>query len=134
MMATAGSGAAPQDGQTLAVPEGPFIDFCPTTEQIEAHLQQYGFDYKPTVACTEDGVELPAGDDDALTAAESEAQLRAALDGATIGPDKDGDPRTVDLVLADGSGGTIFINADDPKEYEDMTIEEVRRMVFGSEK
>lgn len=66
----------------LDLPEGPYIDFCPSTEQIEAHLEQYGFDYKPTVACAEDGVALPdtgAAEASALTAAEVEAQDRAAL-------------------------------------------------------
>jgi hypothetical protein len=131
MMALVGVAFAASGPQ---IPEGPYIDFCPTAEQIEAHLEQYGFDYKPTVACTEDGVELPdngAGEEEALTAAEVEAKDRTALEGAARGPDADGDPRTIEIVYPDGSGGTILISTDDPERFKDMTPEEFLEAVYG---
>ena len=116
------------------VPKGPSIDFCPTTEQIESHLAQYGFDYKPTVSCTEDGVELTgAPAEEQLTAAEVEAQDRASLKGASRGPDVDGDPRTMEVVYPDGSGATILISADNPERFKDMTPAEFLELVYGDE-
>lgn len=118
------------------IPEGPFIDFCPTTEQIEAHLEQYGFDYKPTVACAENGVELPvssAAEEEPLTAAEVEAHDRAILEGAQRAPEKDGDPTSMEIVFPDGSGGTIHISTDTPELLKDMTPAELVRIMYGDE-
>ena len=140
-LVAAGSGLAMMTVEGIAfaasgldLPEGPYIDFCPSTEQIEAHLEQYGFDYKPTAACGEDGVALPdtgAAEAGALTPAEVEAQDRAALEGAARGADVDGDPRTMEIVYPDGSGGTIFISTEDPTRFKYMTPEEFLKVVYG---
>jgi hypothetical protein len=138
MMATAGSGAAPQqvgDAQPAdqaEVPEGPFIDFCPTTEQIEAHLEKYGFDYKPTVACGENGEELEAGESQPVDVDIEREALREALLTATRAPDTDGDPLTMEVVLADGTEVTIQIFGD-PKLFEDMTPANLARGDFPKE-
>lgn len=58
------------DGSTAAsdIPEGPYVDFCPTPEQTQAHLSAYGFDYKPLVACNRDGEVAPSGADSSVAA------------------------------------------------------------------
>ncbi|MGH3039683.1 MAG: hypothetical protein ACRDLZ_09845 [Gaiellaceae bacterium] len=50
------SSTSPESGDRgVGVPEGPFVDFCPTPEQVVSHLQIYGVDYKPTVPCSREG-------------------------------------------------------------------------------
>ena len=135
-LATAGWGATTPPSEATAVdesgvPEGPFIDFCPTQEQIEAHLEKYGFDYKPSVACAEDGKELAPADDAEEGVSEEElfASEKQALLTATRAPDTDGDPLTMEIILADGTRTTIFIDGD-PKLFKDMTPAEYAQIVY----
>jgi hypothetical protein len=113
------------------VPEGPSIDFCPTTEQIEAHLEKYGFDYKPTVACGESGEEVASGveedteSDEVVFAREKERLLRA-----TRGEDVDGDPTTIEIVYADGTESVIFVQAENPTFWKDLTLDEVAELLY----
>jgi hypothetical protein len=54
------SSTSPESGvRGVGLPKGPFVDFCPTPGQVDLHMQVYGFDYKPTVACNREG-ERPA--------------------------------------------------------------------------
>lgn len=128
-MATVGFGAAPQQTE---LPKGPYIDFCPTHEQIETHLEQYGFDYKPTVACTEDGEELAPsnnGGEESVTEEELFAAEKEALLTATRAPDTDGDPLTMEIVLADGTKTTIYIDGN-PEFFKGMTPAEYAKMIY----
>lgn len=114
------------------VPEGPYIDFCPTADQIEAHLEKYGFDYKPTVACGESGQEVTGpGDseasesDDVVFSREKERLLAAKR-----GPDLDGDPSTIEVIYADGTESTIFIQTDNPKYWDSLTLDEIAEILY----
>ena len=136
MMATAGSGATPQqagDAQPAdqtGLPEGPFIDFCPTTEQIEAHLDKYGFDYKPTVPCGENGQELAVGGGSKPVDEEELFESRKKdLLSATLAPDADGNPLTMEIILADGTAAILFID-EVPELYEDMTPAEYAELTY----
>ncbi len=138
MMATAGSGAAPQpvgDAQPAyqaGLPEGPSIDFCPTTEQIEAHLEKYGFDYKPTVTCGENGQEVDAGESHPVDMDKEREALRDALLTATRAPDTDGDPLTMEVVLADGTEMTIIVDGD-PSLFEGISPADLANGNFAEE-
>jgi hypothetical protein len=114
-----------------SVDEGPSIDYCPTTDQVEAHWEQYGFDYKPTVPCGENGEELESVGTVTTTDAEAIAEDRALLESARLGEDVDGDPRTMEIVLPDGSGGTVFISTTDPDHYRNMTPSEFAEEIYG---
>lgn len=131
-IAAAGVAAMAGTEASADLPRGPYIDFCPTTEQIEAHLSEFGFDYKPTVPCGEDGKEAPPGPGDEEQP-DSEEELFAAekqtLLTATRAPDKDGDPLTMEIVLADGTRTTIFIMGD-PKLFKDMTPTEYAELIY----
>jgi hypothetical protein len=102
-----GSPAA-NDASARGVPRGPKVDFCPTPEQTEAHLRRYGFDYKPTVACTRGGRAAPPSrpirddPDDALSDEEACKRDKALLRNAEPLPDRDGDPKTLEGRLSDG--------------------------------
>lgn len=100
--------ATAQESEPEPVPEGPEIAFCPSQEQSEAHLAQYGFDYKPTVAC--EGEELaakpvePMPDDpdgdlggDALM-----EKMADELSRAEPLPDSDDNPNTLEGELPSG--------------------------------
>ncbi len=131
-LALAGVMGVASAGSDANLPEGPFIDFCPTAEQIEAHLAQYGFDYKPTVTCGEEGIQLPAGDPvSPMSDAEVEAHDRAVLEGAKRAPDTDGDPASMEVVLQDGSTAVIFIQTDNPEQFKGMTPAEFVKAVYG---
>lgn len=136
-LATAGSGASPREADTQAVdqtglPEGPFIDFCPTMEQIDAHLDKYGFDYKPTVPCGENGEELKTSADeqgDLMSEQELNDARKQELLSATLAPDKDGSPLTMEMILADGTEAVLFIDGD-PEVYKDMTPAEYAELTY----
>jgi hypothetical protein len=127
--------AVAQDHDDL--PPGPYIDFCPSQEQAEAHLQQYGFDYKPTVACTSEG-EAPVSDasgsadleDQELSDEQRDANEKALLMSARRAPDSDGDPATMEATLPDGRQITIFISTDNPERYRGMTPAEFAEEVY----
>lgn len=111
------------------VPEGPEVDFCPTQEQAEAHLEQYGFDYKPTVECDvpEEGDGDPSGEpapDDNLSSDEADAYYDEQLRAAEPLPDSDGDPTTIEGKLPDGREVTVIVEAGNPEEFEGMDIDE----------
>jgi hypothetical protein len=113
------------------IPPGPSIDFCPTIEQIEAHLEEYGFDYKPTVPCGENGEELTgressAESESSVSMDQSREDLRQALLTARLAPDEDGDPLTMEIVLEDGSEATVHIFGD-ASLFEDVTPAELAR-------
>lgn len=123
------------------VPRGPEVDFCPTPEQAQAHLEEYGFDYKPTVICTAEGeVDVPEGfvqadkePEKKLTKEEERAQLKEEkelLKSAKRAPEKDGDPATIEYVLPNGDEGTIYVQTSRPHLYEDMTPAEFAEEVY----
>jgi hypothetical protein len=116
------------------IPRGPSIDFCPTTEQIEAHLEEYGFDYKPTVACGEDGQEFTgttqAGEAEVSEAARFE-QERERLLTAKRGPDVDGDPRTIEIIYSDGTEAGIIVQTDNPEYWDKLTPKELAEHLYG---
>jgi len=118
------------NGADEGIPPGPRIDFCPTTEQIEAHLEEYGFDYKPTVVCGENGEELGPSEPVDEEAEEAKAELRKSdLLSATRVADNDGDPLTMEIVLKDGTEATIDIDGD-PKIFKDMTPAELAEVIY----
>jgi hypothetical protein len=105
--------------------EGRFIDFCPTTEQTEAHLQQYGYDYKPTVVCGEDGQEaVTSGSSRPIDTEQLLREWREALLHSTRALDTDGDPLSMEIILPDGTETTIqiFGNAD---VFKNMTPQDL---------
>lgn len=129
-VAAAGSGASSSAG--AGTPKGPYIDFCPTLEQAEAHLAEYGFDYKPTVVCGEDGTVISSdtGSEQALTDEEALAKDKALLTSAKRLPDSDGDPTTMEIELPDGTEGIIYINTGDPDHYRDMSPADFANEVY----
>lgn len=131
------SAASPESGtRGEGVPEGPYVDFCPTPEQTEEHLKLYGFDYKPTVACTREGEPAPptdeqradsADDPDAgLSGDELAARLKEELLNAEPAPNPDGDPSTIDYITDDGRRAQIEVFGSVPGEGE-MTPAEFAR-------
>jgi hypothetical protein len=119
-------------GSEESTPKGPYIEFCPTMDQIEAYLAERGFDYKPTVACGENGQELaPAVNNESDPPSEKElfAAEKQSLLTATRAPDTDGDPLTMEIILADGTKSVIFIQGD-PEFYKDMTPAEFAELVY----
>ena len=118
------------------VPKGPFIDFCPTPEQSEAHLRAYGFDYKPTVGCNREGEVAPptpeqqAGTvedpDENLTAPERLARLKQELLDSRPVANEDSDPLTIEGVTADGQRFDLEIQGD-PDVFRGMTPAEFAR-------
>jgi hypothetical protein len=119
---------AVSSGQEATDP-GPIIDYCPTTEQIEVHLAEYGFDYKPTVVCGEDGDKVSDERGETDPADVSYDTAKQAIRTATRAPDADGDPLTVELVLADGAKKTITIFGD-PKFIEGLTPAELAEVLY----
>jgi hypothetical protein len=116
-IAQVGDGDSPESPESgvrgVGVPEGPFVDFCPTPAQTEEHLKLYGFDYKPTLACTREG-EAPsptaeqradtANDpDEGVSDTEACKEGKDLLESAVPARDSDGDPGTVEGVLPDGT-------------------------------
>jgi hypothetical protein len=113
-----------------SIDPGPSIDYCPTPEQVEAHFEEYGFDYKPTVPCGENGEELPPVEEPpAPSEEELFSQEKEAIATATIAPDADGNPLTIELVLADGSKATMFVDGN-PKVYKDITPAELAEVLY----
>ncbi len=108
------------------------MDFCPTPEQIEAHLDAYGFDYKPTVACSRDGEvgtpKPPYADDpdESLSTAEVVERVKQELLNARAAPNPDGDPTTIEYVTADGRRVEIETFGD--PRADDMTPAEFAKM------
>lgn len=120
--------AATEDGGE--VPRGPEVDFCPTPDQTEAHLKQYGFDYKPTVECSVDepGDSDPSGaeptGDDALSGPEADKYYDEQLKDAKPLPDSDGDPTTIEGKLSDGREVTVILETSNPEQFRGMDIDE----------
>jgi hypothetical protein len=119
----------------VGVPEGPFVDFCPTPEQVESHLQIYGFDYKPTVACSSegqivqpDGAANPDELDDLPDSVRMERQ-DALLRSAERLPDLDNNPGTIEVRLPDGTEGQIIIYTDDSERFRNLTPAEFMDLV-----
>jgi hypothetical protein len=116
------------------VPEGPYVDFCPTPEQTEAHLKQYGFDYKPTVLCTREGQipEAPRGgdgDEDNLADSDRMARQDAEIRSSKRLPDLDNNPGTIEAELPNGQRLQIVPYTDDPERFRGMTPREFMDLV-----
>ncbi|MDP9069268.1 MAG: hypothetical protein M3N53_13115 [Actinomycetota bacterium] len=119
-------------------PKGPYVNFCPTPDQVEAHLAEYGFDYKPTVACTAEGQIGPSssgeGAPDPGSAEEANnaamAREKAFLKGLTPGVDADGDPTTLEGIGPDGQEVVIFVQTTQPERFEGMTPAEFAEQVY----
>lgn len=118
------------------VPRGPYVDFCPTPEQTEAHLIVYGFDYKPMVACTREGEVIPAQGPDVSGAHANERdpvaldREKAFLKSLRRGPDTDGNPATIESVGPDGEDVVILIQTGDPEQFRGMTPAEFAEKVY----
>ena len=122
-------------------PRGPFVDFCPTPEQVEDHLAEYGFDYKPTVPCT-DGVQRESTAAAARhpdppergaaneTDPQAKAREKAFLKSLTRGPEEDGNPATIEAVAPDGEEVTIIIQTSNPELFRGMTPAEWAERVY----
>jgi len=131
--ALAGSSAArPQSGERgVGVPEGPFVDFCPSPEQTEEHLERYGFDAKPTVPCSADGEVAPPQDpipddpDDDLSSAERLQQEKEDLLSAQPLPDPTGEGCAVRGEKPDGEIIEIQLMVCQPGLTLDEFIEQV---------
>ncbi|UJA21244.1 hypothetical protein HJD18_14160 [Thermoleophilia bacterium SCSIO 60948] len=127
--------AEPSPNNPGGVPEGPEVNFCPTHEQTEAHLDRYGFDYKPTVPCTRDG-ELeevePAPSDPYAGETNSEIvqEQNQDLRQAEPVPPTDNDPSTIEGETPNGNDVTIELLV--PPE-EEMNIDEFAEEVTGSD-
>jgi hypothetical protein len=127
-----GVGAAlAADSENEAIDRGPFIDYCPTLEQTEAHFSEYGFDYKPTVPCGENGEELSVVAEPSETPSEEEifASEKQMIATAKRAPDRDGDPLSFELILADGRETTIEIDGN-PDFFEGMTPRELAEVLY----
>jgi len=127
---------SPISNSAEPLPPGPYVDFCPTPEQAEAHLALYGFDYKPTVACSREG-EVAAGQSSDASRARAnerdpEAQKREKtfLQSLRRGPDTDGDPATMEAVGPDGEEVLILIQTGDPEQFRGMTPAEFASRVY----
>jgi hypothetical protein len=117
--------ASAQTG-SVTVPRGPYVDFCPSPEQVAAHAEKYGFDYKPTVSCTADGeVESTAAEGQAPPAAVPDAVARARekseLSRLRRAPDTDGNPATIESVTPEGDEVVIIIQTSEPERFRGMT-------------
>jgi hypothetical protein len=119
------------------LPKGPYVDFCPTPEQTAAHMEQYGFDYKPTVPCTADGeVEVAPGQAErqATQAPVPETVQRAReksdMSRMRRAPDTDGNPATLEAVTPEGEPVTIYIQTSEPERFRGMTPAEFARKVY----
>lgn len=107
------------------VPRGPVIDFCPSPEQIDAHLAEYGFDYKPQppngAVCSRDGeVRAPSDPAEDPTPVSEEERCRdqrqAYLESEPL-PDEDNDPLT--FYGRKRNGGSVGVSIDgEPKALE----------------
>lgn len=129
------SAASPETGtRGVGVPEGPFVDFCPTPEQTDLHMQIYGFDYKPTVACTREGEpvaptpepspEAAQDPDEGLSAAQTCEIDKTSLQSAKPLPDRDGDPLTREGVLPDGRQIVVDVFGD-PDSLKGQTLRDL---------
>lgn len=110
------AGAWSTDSGAL-VPKGPRISFCPSPEQSDAHLEQYGFDYKPQlpegIACTDTGeYHVPAGtevpDPPKIPERDRCEQPRAKQLSAV--PIPNDDPLTMEGELRDGTRVGVSID------------------------
>ncbi len=129
------------DGESSAegTPRGPYVDFCPTREQVEEHLNEYGFDYKPTVACSSEGeVVVPrepraaSGSDRAADESNRAAMARekAFLQSLEPGPDTDGDPGTIEGIGPEGQEVVIYVQTSRPQDFADVTPAEFAEEVY----
>lgn len=104
-----------QERRADSVPRGPKVNFCPTQAQAEEHLRVYGFDYKPTVACSRDGEVIPPSQpqqrsaDDSLTQEQACRRDKSLLESATPMPDRDGDATTIEGKLPDGRDVVVSV-------------------------
>lgn len=129
------SSAAPESGTPgVGVPEGPYVDFCPNPEQVDAHLERYGTDYKPTVDCGPDDGAAPIdptrSDDDDLPDAVRRAKEKTDLLASRPGQDVDGDPTTIEGVSPDGRDFVISVATTNPQLYRGMTPAEFARKFY----
>lgn len=125
-------------GPTERPPRGPHVDFCPTPEQVEQHLREEGFDYKPTRLCSVEGEVqrpgpgmaegTPGRDHESDQAAM--AREKALLKSLTRGPEKDGNPATIEAITPEGEEVTIMIQTSDPSLFEGMTPAEFAEEVY----
>jgi hypothetical protein len=124
--------ATAQTDQPVSTSPGPSVDFCPTLDETEAHLAEYGYDYKPTVTCGRDGEVQASGpsDEEVLSDSEAQAREKELLTSAIPGPDFDGDPTTIEGILPDGTTLIITVATNDPKHYEGMTPAEFAEEVY----
>jgi len=115
-----------QPAEEADLPAGPSVDFCPSPEQTEAHFAKYGFDYKPTLACTREG-EVESSETTTGTSTDDladellQAEEKALLKSARPARDDDGNPATIEGVLPDGREILIIVQTEHPEEYEGMT-------------
>ena len=134
------SAASPESGERgVGVPRGPFIDFCPSAEQTEAHLKQYGFEYKPVgVACNREGevappaTPIPDDPDDSLSDKEACERDKQELLSAEPLDDHDGDPTTLRGRLPNGAEVIVGITAskDYAEKLRGMNIREYANTEF----
>jgi hypothetical protein len=129
------SPTSPESGvRGVGVPEGPFIDFCPAPEQVDLHMQVYGFDYKPTVACNregefqaqtpEQGADAAQDPDEGLSAAETCKLDKANLLSAKPLPDRG----PFEGVLPDGREIVVQVFGD-PESLKGQTLRDLANVL-----
>lgn len=142
LLGLAGAQTAPDTASAEPPPKGPFVDFCPTAEQVEAHQRQYGFDYKPTVACTSEGEFVPTeasssgasaepgGQESDEAAKAREKAEKAFLESLRRAPDTDGNPATIESVDPGGREVLIIIQTGEPELFKGMTPAEFAEKAY----
>ena len=122
-----------QENFQAGVPDDPYIEFCPTPEQVEAFAERSGgLDLKPNppdgIGCSRTGAWLPPDppnpDDpvDRLSEEKECKHLKDELSGVTPLPKGD-DPRHLDGRRADGSEVGIIVQGP-AKNFEDVDIQD----------
>jgi hypothetical protein len=133
------SPTTPESGvRGVGLPKAPFVDFCPTPEQVEQHMQVYGFDYKPTVACNregefqaqtpEQGADAAQDPDEGLSAAETCKLDKTHFLSAKPLPDRDGDAAPFEGVLPDGREIVVQVFAD-PASLKGQTLRDLANVL-----
>jgi hypothetical protein len=127
LLGLASAQTGPETASANPLPKGPYVDFCPSAEQAEAHQKKYGFDYKPTVPCTREGGLPPqapsagAEPSDPESDKAAKAREKAFLRSLRRTPDTDGDPATIESVDPDGREVVIIIQTSEPELFKGMT-------------
>ena len=128
-------GLANAQTASVTVPRGPYVDFCPSPEQVAVHAEKYGFDYKPTVSCTADG-EVESAEAErqappvAVPDAVARAREKAELSRLRRGPERDGDPATIEGVTPEGDEVVIIIQTSEPERFRGMTPAEFAERAY----